>query len=135
MAIKSFCKYHVFACLILATRQSIAAAEQRQRHRKLVDTPENALPGKWIVELQDYASQDNGDSIFQTVLNAVHSIPGASVYHMYSNVFPGFAVQGVPDLFLNVLLMNPMIKSISQVSVWANLHCNCTTYIISCIMH
>jgi hypothetical protein len=105
--------FTALACLPCWTGLATAAPMSSLRHRKLGDTPENAIEGQWIVELEDAVKENDG---FQKMLYAVQSIPGASVYQLYSNVFYGFAVKNVPEFFLNSLLMNPLVKTVTQVS-------------------
>ena len=79
-------------------------------HRKLVDVPDDPIPGSYIVQFDD--------SVFDahnTTIDLLRYLPPTTrLRHEYDSIFRGFSVDGLPERMLIYLLNNPFVQAVSQ---------------------
>jgi hypothetical protein len=86
------------------------------RHRKLQPSTTNAIPGQYIIELYPNASPQQATSSFTMGVQSTMEAEMPEIVHTYENVMNGFTVKNLADSELSLLLNNPHVKAVWQVS-------------------
>lgn len=75
----------------------------------VLEAPGDSLPGRYIVVLKDVVTDVS--SVAQTLVGGV---PGVSIVHTYSSAIKGFAIAGVSEDVLDLLLDDELVDQVAQ---------------------